>query len=187
VLSNLKTVYHKKLQKKKERKKATETNYSGFSCLKMLMTITITSPNPYPLLPPGQNRSMPGRYKTLAKQLLKLRKTVSREVSIWLTFTAITAKFHSSHDSCHHRHMNPCVSCISQQGSHRCNTTPDFHMQLPQTLKSLRGILKVLTAMTIACMMTFQHPNCLQVLSSLFLHQAFDTFSLDPPQKLVAV
>jgi len=78
VLSNLKTVYHKKLQKEK-----TETNYSGFRCLKMPRTITITTPNPYPL-PPGQNRSKPGRYKTRAKQLLKLRKTVSREVSIWL-------------------------------------------------------------------------------------------------------
>jgi len=36
-------------------------------------------------------------------------------------------------------------------GSHRCSTTPDFHMQLPQTLKSPRDILQIL----------YCHDNCL--------------------------
>lgn len=142
----------------------------------------ISKPIPPSLL--GKIEAKPGRDKTLAKQLLRLRKTVSREVSIWLTFTAITAKFHSSHDSCHHRHESMCESYIPARVT---VATPDFHMQLPQTLKSLRGILQILTAMTIACMMIFRHPNFLQVLSSLFLHQAFGTFLFDPPQKLVAV
>jgi hypothetical protein len=70
-------------KRKEEKEKATETNYSGFRRLKMQRTITVPSPspNPYPLpsLPPGQNRSKPGRYKTLAKQLLKLRKNCSQE------------------------------------------------------------------------------------------------------------
>lgn len=72
-----KTVYHKMRNLKETRKGTTGTNYSGFRCLKMPRSITVPSPNPYP---PGKNRSKPGRYKTLAKQLLKLRKTGSRKV-----------------------------------------------------------------------------------------------------------
>jgi hypothetical protein len=43
VLGNVNTVYHKGLQKKRRKEKATETNYSGFRRLKMPRTITYTS------------------------------------------------------------------------------------------------------------------------------------------------
>jgi hypothetical protein len=52
VLGNVNTVYHKGLQKKRRKEKATETNYSGFRRLKMQRTITsISKPIPPPFPP----------------------------------------------------------------------------------------------------------------------------------------